>query len=67
MEKDMAHISAVRTAATWMRRSSSPLERYPKLSTLTSAQRTEALQFASGILPWPSRWTVKLYSLATAG
>lgn len=67
MAVDMAHISTIRTAATWMRNNAKPLEQYPKLSSLSSAQRSEAQQFAVGILPWPSRWTPRLYALATAG
>ena len=64
---EMANISAVRTAATWMRKNGRPLEQYPKYSKLTDRQRAEANQFAVGILPWPSRWTLRLYQLATAG
>ena len=63
----MAHISAVRTAATWMRKSAKPLEQYPKYGSLSSSQRQEAQQFAVGMLPWPSRWTERLYTIATAG
>jgi hypothetical protein len=61
------HISAVRTAATWMRKKALPLERYPRYAQLSSTQRQEAQHFAVGILPWPSKWTIRLYEVATAG
>lgn len=64
---DMSEISAVRTAATWLKKTGKPLTQYPKYDKLTERQRTEAQQFACGILPWPARWTLRLYHLATAG
>lgn len=64
---EMSEISAIRSAATWMRRTGKTIEQYPKRDKLTERQRTEASQFACGILPWPSRWTQRLYQLATAG
>lgn len=32
---------------------------------MSEREMTEAQQFASGILPRPARWTIRLYSLAT--
>lgn len=67
LEVDLQWIAAVRTAATWMRRTAKPLEQYPRLSKLDPLQRQQAQQFAAGILPWPSRWTQRLYGAAVAG
>lgn len=64
---EMERISAIRTAATWMRKTSKPLDQYPKRDKLDGAMRQQSEQFACGILPWPSRWTQRLYELATAG
>lgn len=64
---EMERISAIRTAATWMRKTAKPIEQYPKREKLDERMRTEAQQFACGILPWPSKWTKRLYELATAG
>ena len=66
-EREMPEIAAIRTAATWMRRTAKPIDEYPKRSQLDERARTEAVQFAAGILPWPARWTKRLYELATAG
>lgn len=64
---ELERISAIRTAATWMRRTSRQLDAYPKLSQLDVRMRTEVQQFACGILPWPARWTVSIYRLAVNG
>lgn len=64
---EMEHISKVRTAATWMRQTGKPIDQYPKRDALDPAARREAEHFACGILPWPSRWTKRIYELATAG
>lgn len=63
---DMERIAAIRTAATWLRKTSKTLDEYPKRGRLDTRMRTEATQFAAGILPWPSRWTKRLYELAVA-
>ncbi|HEV2175255.1 MAG TPA: hypothetical protein VGR71_16900 [Nitrospira sp.] len=67
MTSEMIRISEIRSAATWMRKSAKPLDQYPKRDKLDERMRIEAQQFAAGILPWPARWTVRLYGLATAG
>lgn len=66
-EDELRRISAVRTAATWMRKSGKPIEEYPKLQKLDPLQRQQTVQFASGILPWPARWTRRLFEAATRG
>lgn len=64
---EMLQVSSVRTAATWLRKTGRTIDEYPRREHLDSRMRQEAQQFACGILPWPSRWTIKLYELATAG
>ncbi len=64
---ELERIGQIRTAATWLRRTSRPLSEYPKLTNLDDAMRREAQHFAAGILPWPSKWTLRLYRAATAG
>lgn len=66
-DREMSDIAAIRTAATWMRKTAKPIEQYPRLSQLDDRARTEAVHFAAGILPWPARWTKRLYEAATAG
>jgi hypothetical protein len=66
-DETMSRIAAVRTAATWMRKSHKPIEEYPKLSKLDPQMRQQAVQFAAGILPWPAKWTARLYNLAVNG
>ena len=61
---EMDRIGAIRTAATWMRQTGKPLEQYPRKSILDERMRQEAIHFATGILPWPSRWTKRLYGRA---
>jgi hypothetical protein len=34
---------------------------------MTEREQFEAQQFASGVFPTPSRWTVRLYQLASRG
>jgi hypothetical protein len=64
---DLQRIGAIRTAATWLRKTSRRLDDYPKRDQLDAKMRWEAEQFATGLLPWPSRWTVSLYTAASAG
>lgn len=61
---ELASLTRVRTAFVWLRRTSKPISQYPKLSSLSEAERDDATKFASGIYPTPSRWTLKLYHLA---
>jgi hypothetical protein len=64
---DMESISRIRTAASWLRRTGQPLESYKRLSTLSETERVHAKNFALGTYPWPSRWTVRLFTAASAG
>lgn len=64
---DMERISAVRSAATWLRKTSRTIDEYPKRDRLDSQMRSQALLFACGRLPWPARWTKRLFEAATAG
>jgi hypothetical protein len=64
---ELERIGAIRTAATWLRKTSQSIDKYPKRDRLDSTMRTQAQQFANGRLPWPHRWTVRLYELAVQG
>lgn len=66
-DSELKRISAVRTAATWMRSSGKPLSQYPKRDRLSDKMRHDAEMFAAGLYPWPSRWTVRLFEAATRG
>ena len=67
MMTELERIGAIRTAATWLRKTSKQIDEYPKRNQLDAKMRWEAQQFANGRLPWLSRWTVTLYNIATAG
>jgi hypothetical protein len=60
----MEEISRVRTAATWMRRTSKPISQYPKVGKLSTRERSDAEHFATGRYPWPCRWTRTFFDLA---
>jgi hypothetical protein len=64
---ELEQIGAIRTAATWMRKTAKPIDQYPRRDRLDETMRTQAQQFAAGMLPWPSRWTIRLYNIAVSG
>lgn len=64
---EMERISRIRTAATWLRKTSKPFRDYPRRTQLDSRMQFEAEQLACGRFPWPSRWTVRLYHAAVDG
>jgi hypothetical protein len=64
---ELESIGRVRSLAQWLRRSSLPAERYPKLKGMTLGEIADAKNFATGMFPWPARWTAKLFNLAKAG
>lgn len=61
----LASISRIRTCQSWLRKTSKSINDYPRRAQLSERERTEAQQFAAGILPRPARWTIRLYQLAT--
>ena len=63
---EMEAISRIRTAAAWMRRTSEPLDRYPRRKKLSEREQFYARQFATGNFPWPTRWTKRLFEAASA-
>lgn len=67
MSPELASLTRIRSAHSWMRRSGKPLSEYPKRAAMTEREQLEAQQFAAGILPTPARWTLHLYELATKG
>jgi hypothetical protein len=64
---DLEQVKRIRTMATWLRRSSRTAEQYPKRDQLSGTEIFDAKQFASGVYPWPSRWTIRLTRLAKEG
>lgn len=64
---EIERIGAIRTAATWLRKTSRPIDQYPKRDKLDDVMRSQAQQFANGRLPWPAKWTKRLYEAAIAG
>lgn len=63
--EQLKSIGRIRTCQAWLRRTSKPISEYPRRTEMSEREMTEARQFASGILPRPDRWTIRLYSLAT--
>jgi hypothetical protein len=66
-EELLASMTRIRTCASWLKRTGKPIDEYPRLGKLSGTERWEAQQFACGQLPWPHKWTVRLYRIATAG
>lgn len=64
---EMASLSRIRSAATWVRRNAKRIDDYPKLSQMSPTEITDAERFATGIYPWPHKWTLRLYAIAKAG
>lgn len=64
---ELQRIGRIRSAATWLKSTSRTIDEYPKRDQLDTNMRSQAQMFANGRLPWPARWTIRLYHAAVDG